>query len=169
MNKEVLISKATQITPPSPLTSNKLKESAETMAQELTLVMAEKKNLESLIGEGNYLMMVNNHKNHFDYICSLTSLYDPLSFVETVLWVFRTYIGRGFSPAYWQEMLQEAKIILRSHLPDEQYKEAIAIYNLLHDNLTEFIILSESTPSFYETLGNINEGITPESLTDEGA
>ena len=99
MTRESLIESASAITPPSQATSQSLTGLADAMASELSRRMLEKDNLEELIGKDNQSLMVMNHENHFNYISTLASLYDPVSFVETVIWVFRTYIARGFSPS----------------------------------------------------------------------
>jgi hypothetical protein len=133
--------------------SGVLEGKVELCAAELTAALNARPDLEELIGAGNMSVMEMNHINHFRYMNSLVALYDPKSFVETVLWVFRTYRARGFSVQYWEIMLPEAIIILRQHLGDVDYHEMGPYYEWLRDNIQTFARLSETELSVFEELG----------------
>lgn len=133
--------------------SGHLEGKVELCAAELTAALNARPDLEELIGAGNMGVMEMNHINHFRYMNSLAALYDPKSFVETVLWVFRTYRARGFSVKYWEIMLPEAMIILRQHLGDAHYHELEPYYEWLLTNIQTFARLSETELSVFEELG----------------
>jgi len=156
MSKKALVQSAGHLVAPDAATSRTLKEMAESMAHDLTWCLAKRKDLEELIGSGNQAVMEVNHVNHFNYISSLAALYDATSFVETVIWVFRTYMSRGFTPKYWQVMLPEAKSIIEKHLPQEQYLQIEGIYTWLHEHILDFVRVSSDTVSFYERLGPLH-------------
>jgi len=161
MSKEALIQSADQLIAPDAATSRSLKEMAEGMAQDLTKSMSKRKDLEELIGTGNLSVMEVNHLNHFNYMSSLAALYDATSFVETVIWVFRTYMSRGFTPKYWQEMLPEANNIIAKYLPMEQHLQIEGIYTWLQEHVSDFVQVSGDTVSFYERLGPL-QGVKDE-------
>lgn len=152
MSKEDLIHSAGHLAAPDVATSLSLREKAGEMARELTQRMKRREDLEDLVGRGNQAVMEANHVNHFQYIASLAALYEPVSFVETVIWVLRTYMGRGFTPRYWQVMLPEAQGILRESLPPDQSRQAEAIYSWLLEHIPDFVDVSARTVSFYESL-----------------
>lgn len=158
MDKQTLFDSAEALILPSGNTSESLEMYADICAKELTAVMHDRSELQNLIGEGNEHVMEINHHNHFKYIASLVSLYDPKSFVETVIWVFRTYRAQGFQVDYWRVMLPQAKRVLKKHLTDGEYAEAVIIYDWLFNNISAFATLSEEETSFYEKISPMHEG-----------
>lgn len=152
MSKEALIISAARIPAPNDATSHSLNVGAEEMARELTRKMNGQEDLENLIGRGNQLIMEMNHFNYFRYIASMATLFDPASFVETVIWVLRAHSSRGFTPLYWHVMLPEAKSVLLERLPAEQYHQVVVFHTWLHEHLNDFIQVSAETVSFYERI-----------------
>ena len=153
MDKNQLLESAKVFATRAASTSGHLEGKVELCAAELTAALNARPDLEELIGAGNMSVMEMNHINHFRYMNSLAALYDPKSFVETVLWVFRTYRARGFNVKYWEIMLPEAMIILRQHLGDAHYHELGQYYEWLHANIQTFASLSETELSVFEELG----------------
>ncbi len=153
MSIEELFKAAEQLSAPKVTSGIVLKEQAEIMASLLTARLLKRDDLEGLIGPGNEGVMENNHLNHFKYISTLAALYDPKSFVETVLWVVRTYIGRGFTPKYWKVMLPEAKSVILEHLAKEDSVQVQTIYSWLEDHIDDFLQVSRDASSFYERIG----------------
>lgn len=152
MNKSQLLESAKILTTRPNSTLGDLEGKLERCAAELTATLRIRSDLEDLIGAGNMSIMEMNHINHFRYMNSLAALYDPKSFVETVLWVFRTYRARGFSVQYWEVMLPEAMTILRQQLGDAHYQELGPYYEWLHANIETFARLSETELSVFEEL-----------------
>ncbi len=116
MDKSQLLESAKILATRPNSTLGALEGKLELCAAELTAALRVRSDLEDLIGEGNMGVMEMNHTNHFRYMNSLAALYDPTSFVETVLWVFRTYRARGFNVQYWEVMLPEGKRRFLPHL-----------------------------------------------------
>jgi hypothetical protein len=152
MNKNQLLESAKSLAAQKTSISGILEKKLETCAAELTASLKTRPDLEDLIGAGNVSTMEMNHVNHFRYMNSIAALYDPTSFVETVLWVFRTYRARGFSITYWEVMLPEAMAILRQQLGDAHYRELGPYYEWLHANIETFARLSETELSVFEEL-----------------
>jgi len=153
MDKNQLVKSATTLQVKDVSGFLALADRSEVWAAELSAVMKRRPDLEDLIGPGNLSVMESNHANHFRYMRSVVALFDPKSFVETVLWVFRTYRARGFSVRYWEIMLPEAMAILRRDLGDDDLNAAKPYYAWLHAHIPSFAALSETELSAFERLG----------------
>lgn len=154
MDKTGLTTSAAALTEVSPQAASAFTDVVEACAADLTRSMKLVPHLESLIGEGNLEVMETNHGNHFRYMSSACALFDPRSFVETVLWVLRTYRARGFSLRYWDVMLPKALEVLRTHLAPSDYEEIKPFYEWLRGNIQIFAHLSETELSVYEQMGD---------------
>lgn len=152
MNKNELITSASHVVPPSERSAALLTEHAEGCAKLLTDALQTREDFLNLVGVRNASLAATNHINHFHYIASLAALYDPASFVETVIWVLRTYRGKGFSAEYWNVMLPEAKKAVDILLPHEACGEIVVLHDWLMNNMPALLSTSEVTPSFFETL-----------------
>lgn len=153
MDKTGLKKSAAALREASPQAASAFGSVVEACAADLTQSMKLVPHLESLVGEGNLEVMETNHVNHFRYMSATCALFDPESFVETVLWVLRTYRARGFSVRYWDVMLPKAMEILGSRLIPSDYEEIRPLYEWLLDNIKVFAQLSETELSVYEQMG----------------
>lgn len=153
MNKSLLTQSAKTLKATGALNFLALENRSSIWAAELTAILSGRSDLEDLIGPGNLSVMEMNHANHFRYMISVAALFDPKSFVETVLWVFRTYRARGFSVRYWEVMLPEAMGILHRHMGDDYLHELGPYYEWLLANIPAFADLSETEISAFEDLG----------------
>ncbi len=135
-----------------------LEDRSDIWAAELSAAMNRRHDLESLVGQGNVSVMESNHANHFRYMRSAIALFDPKSFVETVLWVFRTYRARGFSVRYWEVMLPEAMGILHRNLGEDYLSGVEPYYEWLLASIPAFASLSETELSAFEQLGGKDVG-----------
>jgi hypothetical protein len=156
MNKQPLIHSASNLREVSPQAAAKFDDIVEACAAELTAAMREEPGLTELIGDGNAEVMETNHGNHFRYMSACAALFDPASFVETVLWVLRTYRARGFSLRYWDVMLPKAVEILGRRLEPGHFGEVRPFYDWLQANMAEFALLSETEDSLYERMGGLH-------------
>ena len=157
MDKTGLMTSAAALKEVSPQAASAFADVVETCATNLNRAMRLVPDLENLIGEGNLDVMETNHSNHFRYMNSTCTLFDPRSFVETVLWVQRTYRARGFSLRYWDVMLPKAMDVLRTHLGPSDYDEIRPFYEWLRSNIHVFAQLSETELSVYEQMGDAHE------------
>ncbi|GFM35319.1 hypothetical protein [Desulfovibrio psychrotolerans] len=155
MEKSQLILSATSLPSVSESVALTLTDRADHHAAALNAAMTAMPDFAELIGPGNENLARSNHLNHFRYMASLASVFDPVSLVEAVVWVLRTYRAQGFRLAYWDRMLPQAMQILREDLPPEHAAEVLPIYQWLIDHMHHFAELSEKTPSFFESLGTV--------------
>lgn len=157
MNKPGLILAAGRLADISAEAVRAFEGQADACAVELSTAMRRFPDLADFIGEGNAETMDTNHVNHFRYMSSAAALFDPTSFVETVLWVLRTYKARGFSARYWKVMLPEAEAILGRRLEPEHFEMIRPFYAWLQENIDAFDRLSEAEDTAFERMGGLHE------------
>lgn len=90
-------------------------------------------------------MMRENHANHFRYMHSVTRVFSPGEFVETVAWALRTYRGHGFTLDYWRRMLPHCMELTRSRLQPEEARFLSTLYEWILENLDALGVIT--TPS----------------------
>ena len=134
-------------------------------ATELTQVMKSHEDVYELVGEGNISLMEMNHENHCRYMASLCSMYEPVSFVEIVIWVLRTYQSRGFDIRYWKVMLPEARKINSEIMPQEATIKLDPVYLWLEENLDALNLVSKENHSFFEKLTQLFGGEHEQSVS----
>lgn len=140
MDLERLKKSAAQLPRPSQETANEFYSNVERVALEVNKNMAQRDDLDRLIGEGNLAMMQDNHRNHARFMASLLQAPDPEVLVETVLWVYRAYVAHGFQPTYWPAMFDTYLAIYQMHLSEKAYQEVLPYYEWFifnHAVLTE--------------------------------
>jgi len=128
------------------------------IAAKLTESMLSRGDITEHIGDGNIPLMRTNHENHFRYIASTASVFDPQSFVEIVLWVVRTYMAKGFSLSYWTIMLPEAKRLMKQEISEAASVTAEPLYDWLLANLDALAEVSKVEHSFFERLSALYGG-----------
>ena len=143
MNKASLISSASQLVAPDTAAIEEFSKKSDALAAELNRQMLNRPDLEKLIGQDNELMMQDNSRNFLRFMDSLFQGYQPEVFVDTVLWVFRTYRAHGFQVSYWPANLDTCVEVLRDHLSDQSYSAVYPFFNWLIVNIPIFTKLSD--------------------------
>ena len=144
MEKESLIKSAEKITKVSEASLKEYVEKIDLLSWKMNKVMLERKDILELIGgTENIEMMKNNHNNHLQFIASILETPDAESLVDTVLWVFRAYMSRGFSSTYWAAQLDTWKQILKENVSEKSTSELFVIYNWLIVNIPNFTIAAD--------------------------
>ncbi|MDD4730914.1 MAG: hypothetical protein PHX58_03155 [Desulfovibrio sp.] len=131
MQREELLRRAALLQQPSAKTAVEFEGAQSRLAQELSRVMDAHPRRDELYPPELRELMRENHVNHFNYLNSVFQLYDPESFLETVIWVLRTYLNRGVRLAYWEVMLPESLNLLQNILTREAYAEVRPFYDWL--------------------------------------
>jgi hypothetical protein len=99
-----------------------------------------RKDILDLIGdEENRATMENNHANHAKFMESIGSIYDPSTFIEIILWVYRTYRSRGFKPQYWIVQLNLWLEILQKSLTEKSFNALRPFYDFILKNHDFFV------------------------------
>lgn len=68
--------------------------------------METRTDIESLLGGQSFQLLRDNHVNHAKFMGSVLALKSGLSLVETIVWVYSAYPGRGVSLEYFPLALQ---------------------------------------------------------------
>jgi len=149
--KEQLVTCAARLVPPTEAATSEFSARVDALVDQLDAVMLAHPNFERLIGLGNADKMRTNHRNHLKYMVSVFRLYDPHSFVETVIWVLRTYQSHGFSLEYWAAMLPAARETVRQTLAAQAEREIAPFYEWLAASLKD-LAEAGADPSVWERL-----------------
>lgn len=142
MNIEELIKSAAKLNKIKTPALNEFIKKRELILAEGNRLMSEKEDLVSLIGENNLDVMIDNNSNHIRFMISIFTHHEPRKFVETILWVFRTYRSRGFNLLYWSEQLKVWQDVLKKHLSEDTLLMVMPYYDWMIENIDEFSELS---------------------------
>lgn len=143
MNKSDLLESASKLKSPPEKTISEYAQTKDVLAEKLTRIMRERRDLETLIGTDNLEMMEQNHRNHVLFMESLFRSFDPKVFVETVLWVFRSYRSHGFKLAYFPAKLDNWVILLQEELSPAGFEAIYPFYQWMIVNQPYFAVLSD--------------------------
>lgn len=143
MKKETLVQSAAKLVQPSPESTEELNRKKDQMTSILNAHFLQRPDLTQLIGHGNSEMMLENHRNHIRFMCSLLGEYQPEVLVDTVLWVFRAYRSHGFQLTYWPAQLDKWVEITKNNLSKEAFDEIYPFYNWMIINNPAFATLSD--------------------------
>ncbi|MFO7728291.1 MAG: hypothetical protein R6X11_08175 [Desulfonatronovibrio sp.] len=148
MTRKELVERAGRITPPSAESVREYQEKRELMVADVNRIMMNRPDLEKLISRHNQAMMQDNHHNHALFMSSLFRDFNPAVLVNTVIWVFNTYLAHGFKPAYWPAQLNAWKETMQKHMSKEAFDEIMPVYEFIVSHLPVFAQLSRpDTPA----------------------
>ena len=144
MEKQKLIKSAGKVVA---LSDNALKEfddNMDALILKMNQKMLEREDILELIGgEKNSAVMKDNHDNHLRFIRSILESPDPETLVDTVLWVFRAYMSRGFHTNYWSAQINTWIHVMKEMFTEETMSEVWVIYNWMSVNIPHFTIASD--------------------------
>jgi hypothetical protein len=144
MEKGTLVKSASEISKVSEDSLNEYVDKMEMLAAKMNETMLARADILELIGgEKNITMMKDNHNNHLRFIASILQTPDSETLVDTVLWVFRAYMSRGFSSNYWAAQLNTWIQTLKENISEKAFTEIISIYNWMTVNIPSFTIAAE--------------------------
>ncbi len=129
----------------SPDSAAAYEQKMEVFAEHVNRTLEERDDFRDLIGPNPVEVMRNNHSNHAQFMLSQFRLKSAHAMVETIVWVYRTYISRGFSPRYFPIELTAWMDALDAYVDASCAQEIKAVYSLMIDEHTTFLQLSQST------------------------
>jgi hypothetical protein len=144
MTKEELLLSAEKLQQPLQKAIDEFSSRQDAMAAELNRRMLLRPDLERLIGADNKDMMENNSHNFLRFMNSLFHQYQPKVFVETVLWVFRSYRAHGFEISYWPANLDTAVEVMREKLSAATFDSVYPFFNWMIVNIPSFVNISDT-------------------------
>ena len=145
MTRDQLLQSASMLIQPSTESTAEFSAKSENLATAMNDLFKKRKDLYSLVGENNLDMMMDNHRNHIRFFCSLFTNYQAEVLVETVLWVFRAYRSHGFQLAYWPAQLDTWVEIYKTGLSETCFNEVYPFYHWMIVNNPVFAKLSDET------------------------
>ena len=147
--KDTLIKSAGELVAPDKDAAREFSAVHEKLSAQGSARLAQREDLDRLVGKGNRDMAEDNNRNFPKFMESLFSNYSPEVFVDTVLWVFRAYRSHGFHTTYWATNLNLWIDMLKTELTPGAFDQIAPFYNWLIINIPQFTALTDpgSTPS----------------------
>lgn len=142
MNRIYLLNTAEQLKQVSENAASEYTRNASAMVAKLNALMQQREDIYKMIGDGNMSMMLDNHSNHARFIGTIIAKFDAEVLVDTILWVFSTYVSHGFNSIYWAAQLNCWMEILKSDLSEKSYNEIIPFYKWMQTNIPNFVSLA---------------------------
>ncbi|MDD8043817.1 MAG: hypothetical protein PHF14_10810 [Verrucomicrobiota bacterium] len=143
MNRDDLIRSALELAQPQPETAEEFHQKMDALAAELNRQMLQRPDLERLIGPDNQEMMQDNSRNFCRFMSSQFHGYQPVSLVETALWVFRAYRAHGFQITYWPAYLDTFVEISRSRLSGKTFEQVYPFLEWLILQIPALVAISD--------------------------
>ncbi|MFW5998682.1 MAG: cobalamin B12-binding domain-containing protein [Halanaerobiaceae bacterium] len=106
--------------------------------------MTKRDDIKELIGYNPLEVMYNNHENHVRFMVNVFKIGDYKLLIRTVIWVYRTYVLKGFSYQYFPVELNAWIKAVKKSLNEEKAKPVIKVYDWLIDNHEKFVALSQT-------------------------
>lgn len=144
MTREELIQSAQSLKQPTNEASQEFEAEVEQIANELFRRMNGRSDLEKLIGNTeNRAMLEDNSRNFCRFMSALFQRYQPEVFVDTILWVFRTYRSHGFNISFWPANIDTCVEIVREKLSTDSFNEIYPFYKWIIVNIPSFTNISD--------------------------
>ncbi len=143
MDRNYLIETASQLKKMSDKSIEEYVQKSDYLIAKMNLLMMEKPDIKTLVGENNLEMMKDNHANHVRFMASIFKNYHPDQFVETVLWVFRAYRSHGFTTLYWDSQMNTWINLFKETLSPECFQEVFPFYEWIQQNIPIFVKVSD--------------------------
>lgn len=143
--KEGLLKTASALNQPTEFAAQAFSQKRDQLSAQGNQALAERHDLEKLVGKGNQQMAEDNNRNFARFMESMFTGYDPTVLVETVLWVFRAYRAHGFRTTYWAANLNIWVDMINRELPKEAYEGLYPFYNWLIVHVPIFVKLTDES------------------------
>jgi len=141
--KDQLLQTAKTLRQPKESAAAEFSRKRDQLAAKGNQMLADRSDLEKLVGKGNQQMAEDNNRNFARFMESMFSAYAPEVLVETVLWVFRAYRSHGFQTTYWPANLNIWVEMLKQELSNEAFEEIYPFYHWLIVNIPIFVKCTE--------------------------
>lgn len=143
VSRDALIASAARLTPPSAGALAEFTAHREALAARVNRAMAQRPDLEKLVGADGRRMSEDNNRNFALFMESLMGHFQPEVLADTALWVFRAYRAHGFRSIYWPANLNTWRESLEAVLSREAFEEIEPFYAWLITHIPVFTALTE--------------------------
>jgi hypothetical protein len=145
--REKLLKSASELIQPPALATQEFSQKKDQLAAMGNQTIAQRLDMEKLVGKGNQEMAEDNNRNFARFMVSLFTEFSPEVLVETVLWVFCSYRSHGFQTIYWAANLDIWVEMIRQELSEESFEAIYPFYNWLIVNIPIFVKLTDDHTS----------------------
>ncbi|MBF0120042.1 MAG: hypothetical protein HQK79_14500 [Desulfobacterales bacterium] len=142
MEKEDLLKTALELSAVTNDVYNEYSTKRDLLVAEINQIMSNRLDIIELVGSNNIDMMKDNHANHAKFVQSIIKRYNPEVLINTVIWVFKAYMSRGFHENYWSAQLNTWVTILKRELSPKAYEMIFPLYNWFIVNIPHFTVLA---------------------------
>lgn len=125
----------------SPETASEYRQKSSLLVEDVNRTLAEHPSIFRLIGSNSLEIMYNNHQNHVGFINVLLKYQVPGQLLKVIVWVYRSYQARGFSPDYFPASYQAWIKALEKYLEPKHALEMSRLYHWLdshHQDILRF-------------------------------
>lgn len=147
MKKEKLITSAETLSQPGPEAAEAFAARREVLTAQVLEQMRQRPDLLKLIGAENDAMLGDNAANMSRFMLSMFQQYEPVVFVETILWVFRTYRAHGFRLTFWPAFLNTWIEAVKTTLAPETADQLVPFYQWIQINIPMFTVITDAPPT----------------------
>ncbi len=103
-----------------------------------------------LVGDEGLELMYMNHRHHADFMANVFRYGTFELLGRVVVWVYRSYRMRGFSPEYFLRAMEGWMGAIRHHLPAEAAGPLLEVYQWILDSHPRMLELSSSPLRCFE-------------------
>lgn len=105
--------------------------------------MAERPDIEALIGHNDLHVMYGNHRNHLEFMHSVFSLNEADLLQSTIPWVYRAYHAHGFSYSYFPIVLKAWVQAIEAAIEPGLARSLVGVYRCMIAAHTAMIAASQ--------------------------
>lgn len=138
MDKKQLKQFARELKKPSLQSYNNYVDQSQLMINAVSRRMKADPAYEEKIGD-NIEVMDMNLSSHTQFMSSIFLNYDAGVFIETILWVYRTYISRGVQDVYWLNSYEIWLEVTKQHLSPASFAEIKTFYHFMQQYHPHFV------------------------------
>ena len=146
------------------------KEKMNTLIKEVNENLSQRDDLMQLIGNNPIKKMKDNHENHAGFMYNSFKVKSEELFINTIIWVYRTYKNHGFSYQYFPVELKAWKSAVNNNLSSENSELIINIYLYRKlcfcRNVDNFVVSVNQFNSHDEFLKALLEGNHDQCLSE---
>lgn len=144
MTKDELMTSAKTLIPPDHAILNEFTEKRDSMSAQVVENLSQRDDLDTLIGKGNATMMRDNAFNMARFMESMFTQFDPATYVETIIWVFRAYRSHGFHLTFWSAHLNTWIQTIQTECSEKTTDSLIPFYEWIQIHIPAFTLLSDA-------------------------
>ncbi|MBN1623511.1 MAG: cobalamin-dependent protein, partial [Clostridia bacterium] len=125
------------------------KSKSDLMLDEVNHIMKEKNLKFSLIGNNPISVMLDNHRNHINFMTSLFTTNDYSMLDKTMPWILNTYLSKGFTKSYFSHVLNTWMEVISKNISSTLSEEILAVYKYMLEAIeNDRIVMGKDSSSY---------------------